>query len=176
MPLRTGRRDWLWAVAIGIILLCVLLAGFIWLKGSNIKTFATIDGVDCQTGERLEYHAHAALEILVDGAPVTVPKNTGIRSDCLFWLHTHDDTGIVHIEAPDNRGFTLGQFFQIWGHPLSATQLLDKAVDASHKITATVNGTPFTGDPASIPLADRQTIVLQYGPPFGTPTKSLFEQ
>jgi len=174
VPLRTGRRDWLWAVAIVTVVLCVLFAVFIWLKGSSVKTYATVDGVDCQTGERLEYHVHAALEILVDGAPVTVPKNTGIRSDCLFWLHTHDDTGLVHIEAPDNRGFTLGQFFQIWGRPLSATQLLNSTVDADHKITATVNGTPFTGDPASIPLADRETIVLQYGPPFGTPTKSIF--
>ena len=93
--------------------------------------------------------------------PVTVPKNTGIRSDCLFWLHTHDDTGLLHIEAPDNRGFTLGQFFAVWGQPLSATQLLSSTVDASHKITATVNGTPFTGDPATIPLADHETIVLQ---------------
>jgi hypothetical protein len=49
-------------------------------------------------------------------------------------------------------------------------------VDASHKITATVNGTLFTGDPATISLADHETIVLQYGPPFGTPTKSIFEQ
>jgi hypothetical protein len=175
VPLRTGRRDWLWAVALVTVVLVVLFAAFVAIKGGSVKTYATVDGVDCQAGERLQYHVHAALEILVDGQPVTVPKNTGIRSDCLFWLHTHDDTGLVHIEAPDNRGFTLGQFFQIWGQPLSATQLLSSTVDANHKITATVNGTAFTGDPASIPLADGETIVLQYGPPFGTPTKSIFE-
>jgi hypothetical protein len=176
VPLRTGRRDWLWAVALATIVLVVLFAVFVALNGSSGRVVDTVDGVDCQAGEQLQYHVHAALEILVDGQPVTVPKNTGIRNDCIFWLHTHDDTGLLHIEAPEKRDFTLAQFFAVWGQQLSATQLLSSTVDASHKITATVNGTPFTGDPASIILADRETIVLQYGPPFGTPTKSLFEQ
>lgn len=178
VPLRTGRRDWLWGVALVTVVLCVLLVVFfLALKGSSSgAVIATVDGVDCQAGEQLQYHVHAALEILIDGQPVTVPKNTGIRSNCIFWLHTHDDTGLVHIEAPETRDFTLGQFFAVWGQPLSATQLLGSTVDASHQITATVNGTPFTGDPASILLADRETIVLQYGPPFGTPPKSFFEQ
>jgi hypothetical protein len=177
MPLRTGRRDWLWAVALGTVVLVVLAAVFfVALKGSSGKAIDTVDGVECQAGEQLQYHVHAALEILISGQPVTVPKDTGIRSDCIFWLHTHDDTGLVHIEAPANRSFTLGQFFAVWGQPLSATQLLGSTVDATHKITATLNGTPFTGDPTSIPLADQETIVLQYGPPFGTPTKSIFQQ
>jgi hypothetical protein len=176
LPLRTGRRDWLWGVALVTVVLCVLfVVFFVALKGSSGKAIDTVDGVDCQVGEQLQYHVHAALEILVDGQPVTVPKNTGIRSNCIFWLHTHDDTGLLHIEAPEKRDFTLGQFFAVWGQPLSATQLLSSTVDASHKITATVNGTPFTGDPASIPLADQETIVLQYGPPFGTPAKSIFQ-
>jgi hypothetical protein len=176
MPLRTGRRDWLWGVALVTIVLCVLFVVFVSLRGSSGKAIDTVDGVECQAGEQLQYHVHADLEILIDGQPVTVPKNTGIRSNCIFWLHTHDDTGLVHVEAPEKRDFTLGQFFAVWGQPLSAAQFLGSTVDASHKITATVNGTPFTGDPASIPLADRETIVLQYGPPFGTPPKSLFEQ
>ena len=173
----SGRKDWLWAIALGAVVLVVILAVFLVALGSSSgKVVATVDGVDCQAGEQLQYHVHAALEILVNGQPVTVPKNTGIRSNCIFWLHTHDDTGLLHVEAPQKRDFTLGQFFAVWGQSLSATQLMGSTVDAAHQITATVNGTAFTGDPASIPLADRETIVLQYGPPFGTPTKSLFEQ
>ena len=42
---------------------------------------------------------------------------------CLYWLHTHDSTGVVHIESPVQRGYTLGQFFDVWGRPLSATQV-----------------------------------------------------
>jgi hypothetical protein len=162
--MRTGRRDWLWAVALVTVILCVLFVVFVWLKGSNAQTIDTVDGVECQVGEQLRYHVHAELKIYIEGQPATVPKNTGVRNDCIFWLHTHDDTGLLHIEAPEKRDFTLRQFFAVWGQPLSSTQLLSSTVDATHKITATVNGEPFTGDPASIPLAEGETIVLQYGP------------
>jgi hypothetical protein len=30
-------------------------------------------------------------------------------------IHTHDTSGIVHIESPTVRPFTLGQFFDVWG-------------------------------------------------------------
>ena len=38
-------------------------------------------------------------------------------------LHTHDASGIVHIESPDKRDYTLGQFFDVWGVRLSSTCL-----------------------------------------------------
>jgi hypothetical protein len=164
-----------WAAAIVAVM---VVGGLVIYSGvtAGPKTYATIDGVDCQSGEMLAYHIHAALEIMVDGQQVTVPKNTGIRSNCLFWLHTHDDSGLIHIEASAQRDFTLGQFFAIWGESLSSTQLLDKTSDATHEITATVDGQPFTGDPASIVFKNAETIVLQYGPPFGAPPKSIFQQ
>lgn len=173
--MRTGRRDWLWGVAIGTV---VLAAGFFVLvavRGNGIKTYATVDEVECQSGEMLDFHIHAYLAILVDGERVEVPANVGIRdNECLFWLHTHDNSGIVHIESPETRDFTLGQFFAVWGQPLSATQLLDNTADSSHHITATVNGEPFSGDPSTIVLADQQSIVLQFGPPFGEAPASPF--
>lgn len=176
MPVRTGRRDWLWGVALGIVILVVIFLMFVALRPSSVKTYDTIAGVDCQSGERLEYHVHSFLSILVDGEPRAIPAQVGIRDNqCFFWLHTHDATGLVHVEAPEQEDFTVGQFFQVWGQSLSSTQLLDKTVDAEHEITATVNGEPFTGDPSTIVLRDEETIVLQYGPPFGTPPTSPFE-
>lgn len=106
---------------------------------------------------------------------MTVPGNTGIRDECLFWLHTHEDGGLMHVEAPEDAGFTLGQFFVVWGEPLSEMELLDGVADAEHQITTTVNGEPFQGDPSTIALRDEQTIVLQYGPPLGTPAPSPFD-
>jgi hypothetical protein len=175
IPGRTGRRDWLWAVALVAVAVCVVVIALVALSGGSGTTVATVDGVDCEAGEQLQYHVHAELQILIERQLATVPKNTGIRNDCIFWLHTHDDTGLLHIEAPKKSDFTLGQFFAVWGQPLSSTQLLTSTVDATHKITATVNGDPFTGDPSTIPLVDGETIVLQYGPPFGTPPKSRFQ-
>jgi hypothetical protein len=173
--LGTGRRDWLWGLALGALVVMGIVIALVALKPSNTKVYATVNGVDCERGERLEYHVHAWLAIMIEGEESPVPANLGIRpNECIFWLHTHDDSGVLHIEAPEKRDFTLGQFFSIWGVPLSTTQLLGKTVDASHQITATVNGAPFTGDPSTIVLADQQSIVLQYGPPFGTPPASPF--
>lgn len=55
MPLRTGRRDWLWGVALGLLILAAIFFAVVALKPSNVKTYETVAGVDCQTGERLEY-------------------------------------------------------------------------------------------------------------------------
>jgi hypothetical protein len=48
-------------------------------------------------------------------------------------------------------------------------------VTVSAASPAVVYGQQFTGDPATIALANAETIVLQYGPPFGTPPKSPIE-
>jgi hypothetical protein len=171
--MRTGRRDWLWGIALGFVLLTVVFIAFSLLRGSGTKTYASVDGVDCEAGEQLNYHVHSYLAILVEGQPVTVPANVGIMPDkCLFWLHTHDVSGVIHIEAPEKRDFTLGQFFAIWGQKLSSAQLLDKTVDSQHQLQITVNGASYAGDPSAIVLADLETIVVQYGPPFGEAPKS----
>jgi hypothetical protein len=46
---------------------------------------------------------------------VTIPAGIGIiPNNCIFWLHTHDDSGIIHVESPSQTSFTLGQFLQVW--------------------------------------------------------------
>ena len=34
-------------------------------------------------------------------------------------MHTHASDGIIHMEAPKQMTFTLGEFFDIWGEKLS---------------------------------------------------------
>jgi hypothetical protein len=130
---------------------------------------AVLAGVECEAGERLDYHVHAHLDIIIEGQVTEISGNTGIRPECLFWLHTHSPNGILHVEAPEERDFTLGQFFAVWEQPLSATQILDRTTDNTHQIQATVNGEPWSGNPADIRLDDKTSIVIQYGPPFVPP-------
>jgi hypothetical protein len=61
------------------------------------------------------FHIHTHLDIFINGNHYTVPSQIGIKPDdrCLYWLHTHDDNGVIHIEAPEKRDFTLGKFFDI---------------------------------------------------------------
>ena len=169
--LRSGRRDWLWAVAAVTVVAAAIFIAYALLSGGsgNGAPVAIVSEVECERGERLNYHVHTHLSVIVEGQPVDVTGNIGIRSDCLFWLHTHSPNGIIHVEAPEERAFSLGQFFTVWGQPLSATKLLDRTADASHHIEATVNGEPWNGDPADIPLKDQTTVVLEYGPPFVPP-------
>ncbi len=130
--------------------------------------------VPCSGTEMLSFHIHAHLEIDIRGAPQVVPANTGIRSTCLFWLHTHDDTGLIHVEAPVSADYTLGQFFTVWGQPLSREQVLEARVAPGEEVRVLVNGQPYVGDPRSVPLAAHEQIVVQLGPPFPTPSPFTF--
>jgi hypothetical protein len=156
-----------WSIAAGAMLLLVFGARLLpLLAGASQGAFPSIEGIECERGERLNYHIHAHLALFVEGREVAVPAGIGITDRCLYWLHTHAADGIIHIEAPSRREFTLGQFFAVWGQPLGRTRFLDQTVDSSHELRAYVNGQPFDGDPASIKLEDGTAIVIEYGPPF----------
>jgi len=133
-----------------------------------------VDGVACNTGEQIAYHVHAHLAVYVNGQPRAIPYGIGIKQpvpeqtsagpfvvqgDCFYWIHVHDLSGVIHIESPTQRTYTLGQFFDVWGQPLSSTQV----GPASGPVTAFVNGAPYQGDPRSIPLTAHQVIQLDVG-------------
>lgn len=145
------------------ILLAVLIAVSIarLLSPDSGASEPAIAGITCER-ERLDFHIHVRLSIFVNGQRREVPEGLGIRDGCLYWLHTHDASGLIHIEAPSPREFRLGQFFAIWGEPLSERRLLDAAPEAGHSVRALVDGNLYQGDPADIPLTDGEVIVLQY--------------
>src|SRR5690348_4067590 len=129
---RSGLPGWVLPVTMTVVALVIIfVAAILYYRATpspspagsiTAATGQTVDGIPCQE-EMLQYHVHAHLAIFASGQPRTVPAQVGIPGTCLYYLHTHDDTGIVHVEAPTQRSFTLGQFFDIWGQPLSATQV-----------------------------------------------------
>jgi hypothetical protein len=75
----------------------------------------TIDSIQCDMVEHFNFHIHSGLEIKIDDRPIAIPGGIGIIPEkCIYWLHTHDDTGTIHIESPIEQTFTLGQFLNIW--------------------------------------------------------------
>jgi len=120
---------------------------------------ATVDGIACQASEQVGYHIHSHLAIYASGTRQAVPAGIGIPGKCLYWLHTHDATGVIHVESPVQRVYTLGQFFDIWGQPLSTTQVGRTTGD----VTAFLNGKRFSGDPRSIKLTPHALIQLDVG-------------
>jgi len=116
-------------------------------------------------------HHHDLLQIYVHGHAVAVPSQIGINQaeGYLTSLHTHDASGIIHVESPTERSFTLGEFFDVWGVRLTDRCIGGYCNDGSATLKAFVNGAPFTGDPRTIPLAQHQDIVLAYGTPAELP-------
>jgi hypothetical protein len=144
-------------------------------SGGAQSSTAPIDGIPCESSERLTYHVHAHLAIIANGQSVPVPANIGIvDKKCIYWLHTHDASGVIHIEAPQPRQFTLGEFFDIWHQPLSTTQVAAFTADAQHSFQFFVDGKQYTGDPRQIPLAAHTLITIEYGPPFTPPPSYTF--
>ena len=112
----------------------------------------------------------------MNGSPSAVPGGIGIPGSvveatrygpiaaggaCIYWLHTHAPDGVIHIESPFFRVYTLGNFFDIWRQPLSATQV----AGATGKVTALVDGKQWTRSPRLIPLLPHSVIQLDVGSP-----------
>ena len=75
--------------------------------------------------QALEFHAH--LSILVNNELQMVPRYLGAHrtpvTHCFYPVHTHDGSGRIHVTPPAPEVFTLGDLFQIWGQPLSNTNV-----------------------------------------------------
>jgi hypothetical protein len=117
--------------------------------------------VGCDVTEMSGEHVHAHLRIEHNGTAVPVPADIGLvvaahAVICLYWLHTHDASGTIHVEAPGGN-FTLADFFAVWGQPLSRTRV---GPYTGH-VRAYVNGAAYTGAPQNIPLLDDEHITLR---------------
>lgn len=123
-------------------------------------------GLNIAPSEGNALHIHAHLDVIVNGKKVPVPANLGISraGNQLAELHTHDDTGVLHIESPSkNKRFTLGEVFSEWNVRLTPTQIGGLKTDATRTLTAYVDGKAQTGDPADIQLTAHRQIALVYG-------------
>jgi hypothetical protein len=126
---------------------------------------AAISGVECNRNEFFNYHVHSHLDVFVDGQKGQVPDNVGILTSpsCLYWLHTHDNDGVIHVEAPQTREFTLGQFLDIWEQTRDSQGLFDSV--SGMNVTAYVNGDEVQEDYRDIQLESRKQIILAFGEP-----------
>lgn len=161
-------------VAVALLLVALAAGLFVLFKTSTpaSATRGPVDGIPCDANEHVrtnDTHYHAHLTILYRGTEAAVAANVGIPSDggCIYWLHTHDTTGVIHIEAPSgkDKGFTLGQFFDVWGKRLSSTQVADFKAGGDQQVVAFVDGQRYSGNPRDIALKAHGQIVLEITPP-----------
>ena len=154
----------------------------------NAATGQTIDGIQCQTNEQLVLHVHTHLTIFVNGKAQVIPYGIGIpgfqavntaegpfvqTGSCFYWLHVHANDGIIHIESPSTtQSFTLGQFFDEWGIPLSQTQVGPAKGNVTVFFTSPGKKAQlYTGNANNIPLGDHYQIQLDVGTPIVAPVQ-----
>lgn len=122
-------------------------------------------GLPALAKEGTVLHIHQHLDVYVHGRKVPLATDTGIdyAQGFISPIHTHDSSGIIHVESPTKRSFTLGQFFGVWGVRFSARCLGGYCAQGANTLRVYVNGKPFHGDPTTITLAEHQEIVVAYG-------------
>ena len=111
-------------------------------------------------------HIHQHLDLIVNGTQVTVPADIGINytSPFISPVHTHDETGIIHVESDEVRDFTLGEFFDIWGVRFTKDCVGGYCSKGADTLKVYSNGKPVTGDPRKLVLQSHQEIAVIYGP------------
>jgi hypothetical protein len=122
------------------------------------------------------YHIHAMLRVYVEGKQIPVPANVGIdpNATSLAPLHTHDTSGIVHIESTEQYPFTLGQFFTIWGVKFTSSQLGGYVAGNGKALSVYANG-ELVHNPVGYVMNAHDDIVVGYGRPGSFPTSFQYE-
>jgi hypothetical protein len=171
---RQRARIILWGT-IGSSILLLGVMGFTFLRIqatlSINSAYPPINGVSCDAGQSA-YHIHAHLTIYINGKRVTIPRNIGIASDgsCFYWMHTHTDDGIIHIEALQKlHNLALDDFLTIW-HNGFVNLNFPPELSQSTGWKIYMNGQPFAQAVTSplnteVPLASHDIVTLEYGTP-----------
>lgn len=157
-PLSCRRKKViLGSIHVTIALIAIVVFGFSIVMESSAAT------------NNMLMHNHVSLNVTTGGKPMIVPPYIGIIQTGVFAdpslfadhsldkygmegmspLHTHDSSGLIHVESNTLRNYTLGEFLDIW-----------KGLNIDGKnVIASVDGKPVS-DFRNIPLNDRAKIVL----------------
>ena len=143
--------------------------------------------IPCDQLEHTQVHYHILLRIFNQGTAVAIPTDVGRTASCYYWLHMHTgEPGLIHVESPGDRIFTLGDFFQVWAEwglkpqPLDSSHVSSITLTAEQRLQVYVdrsdgNGpVAFPGDPKAIVLESHSIITLAITPPTVNPVGSPF--
>jgi hypothetical protein len=144
-----------------------------------------VAGIECGTMAGESYHIHVHLSLYVNGEQLAIPKAIGVtkpttsngfvigtNGGCFYWVHTHDATGIIHVEPPTSVEVRLGELFDLWGQPFSSTG----GAGYNGDVTVFVDGKKYTDDPRDILFEAHQQIAIEVGTPLVTPDFYIFPQ
>jgi hypothetical protein len=122
------------------------------------------------------YHVHAQLNVYINGKQTTVPANLGIDPQGRFIspIHTHDTSGVVHMESTKYYPFTLGEFINVWGVYFTNNQLGAYKTGNGNVLQLWVDGKQIA-DPVNYKMKPHDVMILGYGKPGSFPHKKTFD-
>jgi hypothetical protein len=137
----------------------------------NLKERLSVIGLPALKEEGTTLHTHQHLDIFINGQLVAVPTGIGVNQSQGFIspLHTHDTTGVIHVESPTVQKYYLGQFFDVWGVEFTKDCIGGYCNSKNQSLKVYVSGERFQGDPRTIELQPYQEIVITYGTLIQTP-------
>lgn len=171
----------------------------------------TIDQAQCQVTMSENYHIHVFIGIYVNGQEYALPRGIGVSdpsnpndasidyaTHCFYFTHTHDSTGVVHIEDPNVGGATVQQsiynlktIFDVWGITVNNAQFgqftgpvqvytSGQQYRGGGPNTTIPENTlqPYFGDPNGIQLYSHEVIWFLVGPnyPSSLPAVHFYQE
>lgn len=141
MTKRDRDRNIAVAAVVLVVVLIIFLRFFPLVKTPAKQTTLPPHLDQCvEHGGKLSMHIHSQLSIVIDGQAQSIPANIGLESFCMRPIHTHDDSGTLHLEFPQTRDVRLGDFFAIWGKRFDQNCVLDTCAEANKIVKMRVNG------------------------------------
>ncbi|HET9029481.1 MAG TPA: hypothetical protein VFN49_04835 [Candidatus Aquilonibacter sp.] len=183
-------------------------------SGGHGPVGSQIDQAQCDTTMSDNYHIHVFIGLYVNGTEYALPTGVGVAdpasqndkdtqyaTQCFYYTHTHDRTGVVHIEDPNggisavppmNSMYTLKTLFDVWGITVSNSQFgqfggnvqvytSGQTYRGGGNANSTIpesDLTPWVGDPNTIPLYSHEVIWFLVGPNYPTslPAVHFYEE
>jgi uncharacterized protein YpmB len=140
------------------------------------STYPPVESVYCDQLEQSIEHIHVYVSMYINGQASPLPASIGIPQDssgnatCFYWLHTHDTSGVIHIESPSTEIFTFGQFRDEWDQQFVSLGFPPELLLNGWKIW--INGKVYNGSLASVPFDAHNIITLAYNSPNVKPVKT----
>jgi hypothetical protein len=120
-------------------------------------------GLQALSTEGTVFHIHQHLDMTINGLEREIPSNLGVGTAFISEVHTHDESGIIHVEANEQKDFKLGQFFDMWGIDFNDSCIATYCADGDSKLVVAINGQPITNVKDHV-LKEHEQIHVWYGP------------
>lgn len=133
-----------------------------WAKDdANLAQRARRLGIPEPGKER--YHQHALVRVYADGLLVPLPEFLGLdlKKKVLTGLHTHDSSGVLHMEADKPFDATIGDLFAVWGVAFGPDHIGSLKNGDGRTLRVYVNGKRID-DPATYVIKKDDVIVIAF--------------